>query len=110
MKRLLHLLSFTLLFLTIVAARGDLTNGLVSYWSFDSTNADSTVTDFSFGNTMNAVGGPLLGPGTNGNALTFNGTSRYLGLTNAVIGQWSRETNGLPIWGAGAYSVVFWVK
>jgi hypothetical protein len=52
----------------------------------------------------------LLGAGTNGNALTFNGTSRYLGLTNAVIGQWSRDTNGLPIWGAGAYSVVFWVK
>ncbi len=117
MKPTTKLVAILLLFSATFCLQAALTDGLVCYWPLDTTNLDGTTPDLSFGNSLTAVAGPLVGPGQTGtsNAMTFNGT-RYLGLTNAANSgalfpnAFSSESNGLPIWRAGTYSILFWVK
>ena len=116
MNRISQLLWLALLLAAAMAARADLTDGLVSYWPLDVTNLDGTTPDLSFGNNLTVVGAPGLATGQVSNGLTFASSGTWLGLTNAANSgalygnAFSTDTNGLPIFRAGAYSVLMWLK
>ncbi len=84
----------------------DLTNGLVSYWPLNVINGDNTTSDGSFANHLTVVGSPSVAPGTNGNAIVFNGTSQYLSISHGT----ANTATGLPIYSTGGYTVCLWVK
>ena len=88
------------------ASADDLRVGLVSYWPLD-TIAAGTTPDLAYGNNLTVNNSPTSAAGQFGNALTFNGTSQYLGLTHDT----DFNVNGLPIYNSpGGYTVAFWVK
>src|SRR6266498_5612472 len=102
MRILDRVVSLAVLFATVVAARGAITDGLVSYWPLDATNGNTTP-DLSFTNTMTFSGPAVVVANTNlsgqfSNAMQLNGTSTYL--TN--IHTSDNTDTGLPIYGAGA--------
>src|SRR6266498_898084 len=108
MKKIPHLLSGVLLFLTLTAARADLTNGLLSYWPMDATNGPTTA-DVCFTNTLSTVGPLAVVASPRGNAFQFNGSSTsptYLTNYHST----DRTASGLPVYTAGRYTIAMWVK
>src|ERR1035437_1268849 len=106
MKKLPHLLPFTILLLTAIVARGALIDGVVSYWPLDALNAattpDAATTFANPGNPLTVVGSPTLGTGQFSNAMTFS-AGQYLWLANpAAPGSFNGgngfrpDTQGLP--------------
>ena len=107
MKKIPHLLSLMLLVLTVVAARGDLTNGLVSYWPLDATDGVTTPDVCFSNNPLSRVGGIAVVPGMRGNAFQFNSA---LGTYLTNLHSSDRTISGLPIYPAGSYTITMWVK
>ena len=107
MKKITRVALFAFLVASVVASRGAITDGLVSYWPLDA-NSGGVTPDLSFANTITVQGSPTVGPGQAAfsNAFTFNGTSTYL--TNLHTSD--NADTGLPIYGAGSYTVAMWVK
>jgi hypothetical protein len=105
MKPLKCFISLCALLLAGSLSAYDIRSGLVSYYSFDvSNNADS-----AFTNNFTAVNNPVLAtanPAPHGSVLQLNGSSQYLRLDHPT----DNGTNGMPIYRAGTYSIVFWVK
>src|SRR5579883_187815 len=91
-------------------AQTTLTNGLVAYWSCDSTVGTNTP-DLALGNSLWEFNSPSLVASTvpthaSGNCFQFNGTSQFLGrvhTTNSVA-------TGLPVYSTNGYTVAFWVN
>ena len=86
MKRLLYLLTVALT-ITIFSYKGYtepvVTNGLVSYWTFDRQDIDGdTVKDVWGENDGKIVGAPKVVGGQVGEALEFDGSDDYVNLTN----------------------------
>src|SRR5437867_4158199 len=105
MKKLSCLFPLAFLLLSVMAAPAALTDGLVSYWPLDATNA-ATTPDVSFTNTMSVVGPVTVSAGQVSNAFTFNGSSTYLTNLHAT----DNSASGLPIYRAGTYTITMWVK
>ena len=86
MKRLLYLLTIALtitLFSYKAYTERVVTNGLVSYWTFDRQDIDgNTVKDVWGENDAKIVGAPKVVGGRVGEALEFNGSDDYVNLTN----------------------------
>lgn len=93
------------LLIWLAAAQGAITDGLVSYWPLDA-NDGGTAADFSFTNPLTIAGAPAVTAGQFSNAFTFNATSTWL--TN--IHTYESSDTGLPIYGAGSYTIAMWVK
>src|SRR5438132_5869848 len=102
-RRLLSLVLLTSL--AASAASAAVTDGLVSYWPLDATNG-ATTPDAVFTNTLALVGPVTVPAGQVSNAFAFNGSSTYL--TN--LHSSDRTSSGLPIYPAGSYTVMMWVK
>lgn len=90
-------------------AQTTLTNGLIGYWPFDTTDGVSTP-DLALNNSLFLFNSPANGPSGNtvrntGNCFTFNGSSQYLDLTHTT----NYLATGLPIYTTHGYSVAFWV-
>src|SRR6266576_3011420 len=100
MKRITRLFPLAILFASLIATRGAITDGLVSYWPLDD-NSGGVTPDLSFANAMSSVGSPTVSAGQFSNAFTFTGSSTYL--TN--IHTSDNTDTGLPIYGAGSYTV-----
>ena len=102
MKSLKSLFYLSILFgLTGSLPAYDLRSGLLSYYPFDS----SVTQDTAYTNHFTAVGTPALVPGKSGTAIKFE-PAQYLRLDHDM----SNVENGLPIYKAGAYSIVMWIK
>ena len=86
MKKLCYLLMFLMLITTVVfnaTAETIVTDGLVSYWTFDERDiADNTVKDVWGNNNGTIVGAPKIVTGQVGDALEFDGAKDYVNLTN----------------------------
>jgi hypothetical protein len=111
MKLTTRLLTAGMLCLSLVPAfaQTTLTNGLVGYWPFDTTDGISTP-DLALNNSLLLVNSPSLVASTIGthnatNCFTFNGTSQYLILTHTT----NYAATGLPIYSTRGYTVAFWV-
>jgi hypothetical protein len=110
MKKFSLLPSALCLMATLVAARGSLIDGLVSYWPMDVTDGTSTP-DMSFSNTMTGPPTQTVVSTTNvsgffSNAMVFNGTT-YLTNLHGSDG----SVTGLPTYRVGAsYTISMWVK
>ena len=92
MKRLLYLLTIALT-ITMFSHNGNtavVTDGLVSYWTFDREDVDGgTVRDVWGKNDAIIRGDPKLVNGILGRALKFDGTNDYVNLTNlGDFGSW----------------------
>ena len=111
MRIITRLVPIAGLLATVVAARGAITDGLVSYWPMDATNG-TTTPDLSFTNTMSFSGPAVVVANTNlsgqfSNAMQLNGTSTYF--TN--IHSFDPVNTGLPAYRHGVgYTVAMWVK
>ena len=86
MKQLLYLFALTLI-LTVFSHNGYtapvVTDGLVSYWTFDQKDiAGGTVKDVWGDNDGKIVGAPKIVEGQVGEALEFDGSDDYVNLTN----------------------------
>ena len=93
-----------------ILAQTTLTNGLVAYWPFDTTDGVSTP-DLALNNSLLLLGAPNLavsGIGTHNttNCFTFNGSSQYLDFPHST----NFAAMGLPIYTLKGYTVAFWVK
>ena len=68
--------------------------GIVGWWTFDGPTINgTTVKDVSGqGNNGTMVNGPTPVPGVDGQALSFNGTSQYINVTNSATLQPSQVT------------------
>src|ERR1041384_1031498 len=79
MQGIIRIVPLIVLIATVVASRGAITDGLVSYWPLDNSSGGVTP-DLSFTNTMTVQGNPTVGPGQAAfsNAFTFNASSTYL--------------------------------
>ncbi|MEO5803844.1 MAG: LamG-like jellyroll fold domain-containing protein [Verrucomicrobiota bacterium] len=100
------------IFVQIVPLSGaDVRVGLVSYWPLDSVDATTTA-DFGFGNhlVLNNMGSTNLVASPHGMALTFNGSSTYLGMVHTNDPATLTNNLGLPIYSAKRYTVMAWVK
>ena len=62
----------------------ELANGLVGWWKMDEGSGSSTADASNNGNAGTLVSGPTWVVGSDGSALTFNGTSQYIEMTNVV--------------------------
>ena len=84
MKRLIFLLTFTLT-ITMFSHNGNtapVTDGLVSYWTFDQQDIiDNTARDVWGKNDGTIVGDPKLVTGRRNSALKFDGSGDYVNLT-----------------------------
>ena len=104
MKRLTYFLTFTLM-LTMFIHNGYtepiVTDGLVSYWTFDQQDiAGGTVKDVWGENDGKIVGNPKVVDGQVGEALEFDGSDDYVNLTN--LGDFGEKV--------GASTFEAWVK
>lgn len=91
---------------TISVSAADIHVGLVSYWPLDVDSGGFTP-DVSFTNHLNIFGGATTTAGGQvSNAFVFNGSSQYLSVTHSI----SNSDSGLPIWGAGNYTIALWVN
>jgi hypothetical protein len=104
-KSAFFVLGIFCLTLGIGHAQTTLTNGLVAYWPFDTTDGISTP-DLALGNNLLLVNGPSNVAGQRGNCFQFNGTSQYLDLPHTT----NFAATGLPIYTTNGYTVAFWVK
>ncbi len=86
MKKLIYLLflSSVIVITTLNAADGNVvTDGLVSYWTFDKQDiSNNTVKDVWGENSGTIVGNPTVVSGQVGEALEFDGSDDYVNLTN----------------------------
>ena len=86
MKRLRYLFTFTVTMVTLLQngyTEPVVTNGLISYWTFDQKNiAGGTVKDAWGENDGKMVGAPKIVGGHVGEALEFDGSDDYVNLTN----------------------------
>lgn len=86
MKKLIYLLSFTLIVVTFSHngyTAPIVTDGLVSYWTFDRQDiVGGTVKDVWGENDGKIVGAPKIVGGRVGEALEFDGSDDYVDLTN----------------------------
>jgi hypothetical protein len=86
MKKLIYLLflSSVIVITTLNAADGNVvTDGLVSYWTFDKQDiSNNTVKDVWGENSGTIVGNPTVVSGQVGDALEFDGSDDYVNLTN----------------------------
>ena len=94
MKSLIYLLAITLI-ITIPLQNGHtqtiVTDGLVSYWTFDEQDiAGFTVKDVWGENDGKIVGNPQVVDGQVGEALEFDGANDYVNLTN--LGDFGRKS------------------
>ncbi len=85
MKKLMFLLTFTVVSITltfIAQAKNIVTDGLVSYWTFDRDDIiDNTVKDVWGENNAAIVGNPTIVNGHVKDALKFDGIKDYVNLT-----------------------------
>ena len=102
MKRLTYFLTFTLT-LTVFMHNGYaapiVTDGLVSYWTFDEQDiAGGTVKDVWGENDGKIVGDPKVVDGQVGEALEFDGSDDYVNLTN--LGDFGEKigTSTFEVW------------
>ena len=104
MKNLIYLLTSTLIitiFLQNGYAEPVVTDGLVSYWTFDKQDiAGGTVKDVWGENDGKIVGDPKIVDGQVGEALEFDGSDDYVNLTN--LGDFGEKV--------GASTFEAWVK
>ena len=104
MKRLTYFLTFTLTFTMFMHsgyAEPIVTDGLVSYWTFDKQDiAGGTVKDVWGENDGKIVGDPKIVDGQVGEALEFDGSDDYVNLTN--LGDFGEKV--------GASTFEAWVK
>ena len=86
MKKLLYFFLFTAVIALLsfnTAADTIVTDGLVSYWTFDEQDiTDKTVKDVWGKNSGTIVGDPKVVAGKVGDALEFDGSDDYVNLTN----------------------------
>ena len=86
MKNLIYLFTFTLIITTFLQngyTEPVVTDGLVSYWTFDEQDiAGGTVKDVWGENDGKIVGNPKVVDGQVGEALEFDGSDDYVNLTN----------------------------
>ena len=86
MKKLIYLLAFAVVIsmLVLIPADGNVvTDGLVSYWTFDKQDiSNNTVKDVWGENSGTIVGNPTVVSGQVGDALEFDGSDDYVNLTN----------------------------
>ena len=86
MKKLPYLLTFLMIIAPVVfnaTAATIVTDGLVSYWTFDEQDiTDNTVKDVWGNNNGIIVGEPKIVAGQVGDALEFDGAEDYVNLTN----------------------------
>ena len=86
MKKIIFLCSVAVLIIFIsmhTTAKTVVTDGLVSYWTFDQDDiAENTVKDVWGNNNGTIVGDPEIVKGKVGDALDFDGTDDYVNLTN----------------------------
>ncbi len=86
MKKLLYFFTITMVSVTIAfSATADtiVTDGLVSYWTFDEQDVtENTVKDVWGKNSGTIVGDPKVVAGKVGDALEFDGSDDYVNLTN----------------------------
>ena len=86
MKNLIYLFTFTLIITTFLQngyTEPVVTDGLVSYWTFDEQDiAGGTVKDVWGENDGKIVGDPKVVDGQVGEALEFDGSDDYVNLTN----------------------------
>jgi len=104
MKNLIYLFTFTLI-ITVFLQNGYtepvVTDGLVSYWTFDQQDiAGGTVKDVWGENDGKIVGDPKVVDGHVGEALEFDGSDDYVNLTN--LGDFGEKV--------GASTFEAWVK
>lgn len=102
MKNLIYLLAITLI-ITMSFQNGHtqpiVTDGLVSYWTFDEQDIDGgTVKDVWGENDGKIVGDPKVVDGQVGEALEFNGSSDHVNLTN--LGDFGEKigTSTFEVW------------
>ena len=104
MKNLIYLFTFTLIitmFLQNGYTQPVVTDGLVSYWTFDKQDiAGGTVKDVWGENDGKIVGNPKIVDGQVGEALEFDGSDDYVNLTN--LGDFGEKV--------GASTFEAWVK
>ncbi len=86
MKKLLFFITLTVCIVVVsldVSAGNVVTDGLVSYWTFDDKDiAGNTVNDVWGKNNGTIIGDPKVVAGKVGDALEFDGTDDYVDLTN----------------------------
>ena len=104
MKNLIYLFTFTLIITTFLQngyTQPVVTEGLVSYWTFDKQDiAGGTVKDVWGENDGKIVGDPKVVDGQVGEALEFDGSDDYVNLTN--LGDFGEKV--------GASTFEAWVK
>ncbi|MCY4553499.1 MAG: LamG domain-containing protein [Candidatus Poribacteria bacterium] len=104
MKNLIYLFTFTLIITTFLQngyTQPIVTEGLVSYWTFDKQDiAGGTVKDVWGENDGKIVGDPKVVDGQVGEALEFDGSDDYVNLTN--LGDFGEKV--------GASTFEAWVK
>ena len=104
MKNLIYLFTFTLIITTFLQngyTQPVVTEGLVSYWTFDKQDiAGGTVKDVWGENDGKIVGNPKVVDGQVGEALEFDGSDDYVNLTN--LGDFGEKV--------GASTFEAWVK
>ena len=104
MKNLIYLFTFTLIITTFLQngyTQPVVTDGLVSYWTFDKQDiAGGTVKDVWGENDGKIVGDPKIVDGQVGEALEFDGSDDYVNLTN--LGDFGEKV--------GASTFEAWVK
>lgn len=85
MKKLYFYFTIAVLFVTpsLITAKTVVTDGLVSYWTFDNQDiTEKTVKDVWGNNDGTMVGAPKSVAGQVGDALEFDGSDDYVNLTN----------------------------
>ncbi len=104
----LRAFSFVLLLAAFKLAAADIRQGLVAYWQMDALDGVNVPDVTPFSNHVRAVNitGANFVPGQFGNAVSFNASSTYL--TN-LHGP-DPAITGLPIYRAGSYTIMMWVK
>ncbi|MDE0313867.1 MAG: hypothetical protein OXM61_03115 [Candidatus Poribacteria bacterium] len=104
MKRLMLLLTFTVVGFMLIAnasAKTIVTDGLVSYWTFDRTNIHNrTVEDVWGENDATIVGNPKIGDGYLKQGLELDGLGDYVSLPN--VGNFGSQI--------GPYTFEAWFK
>jgi hypothetical protein len=92
--------------LPVAAQPADIRQGLVAYWPMEAHDGATTLDATPFANNLSLSGAPGISPGRHGNAFTFDGGSTYLINSHTA----DNIPTGLPVYGAGTYTIAMWVK
>ena len=102
MKSRIHFMTFAIIigiFSLNVASASVVTDGLVSYWTFDKGSiVNKNVKDVWGDNTAKIIGNPKVVPGQVGEALEFDGVNDFVNLT--TLGDFGRQfgTSSFEAW------------